>query len=83
MKKIGDDYVRQEFKAHVKEKVTQQQLNQFTKSWSDYLIMLRQRDGSKIGISLNKDTHQLLNEEQKGKLKKFKSGLDSISQDLT
>ena len=77
MKKIGNDYVRQEFKAHIKQKTTEKQLNEFRKSWEDYLMTLRKRDSQKkVGTSINA---MYLNQEQIEKLQKFKSELDSIT----
>lgn len=85
MKKMGNDYVKQEFKSHLINKATAVQLDQFIKSWEEYLVILQSKSlkmDSKIGIALNANVEAKLTEEQKMKLSKFKSGLDSLKNEL-
>ena len=77
MRKLGNTYVRNEFKQH-KETKNQEHLRQFFMGWSQYLEMLQKRQGSKIGISLDKSFNQVLNEDQKEKLKQLQEIYDTL-----
>ena len=70
MRKLGDDYVRSEFKAHKTAKP--EQVAQFMHAWNDYLLKIRlQRD--RFGSNLNDSAAAALNEEQKKKLNDLKA----------
>ena len=85
MKKMGNDYVRQEFKSHLINKTTTEQLEQFIKSWDEYLVILQSKTlkkDTKVGITMNANVEAKLSNEQKTKLKEFKSGLESFKNEL-
>jgi aspartate carbamoyltransferase catalytic subunit len=70
MRKLGDDYVRSEFRAHKTAKA--EQVTQFVNAWSDYLLKIRLQK-ERFGSNLNDNTQKALSDEQKKKLDELKS----------
>ena len=65
MRKLGDDYIRSEFRSHKTAKP--EQVSQFMHAWGDYLLKIRlQRD--RFGSNLNDNAQKALSDEQKKKL---------------
>jgi hypothetical protein len=74
MKKLGDDYVRQEFRQHLNAKP--EFLDQFTVSWTNYLAYLkknRSESTERYGRDLETDAKRVLNDEQIDRLRELKS----------
>lgn len=69
MRRLGDDYVRSEFRLHRTAKP--QHLEGFFSEWGKYLISLRTRT-DKIGRDLDESSRAVLNEEQRLKLMELK-----------
>jgi hypothetical protein len=66
MRKLGDDYVRNEFKLH-KTATDPAQLKDFFTAWEGYLKMMSQSK-DKFGRDLNPEQKSTFSEEQKIKL---------------
>ena len=65
MRKLGDDYVRAEFKSHKAAKP--EHLKGFFGAWEDYLLKIRlQRDS--FGANLNDNMKKNLSDDQKMQL---------------
>ena len=70
MRKLGDDYVRSEFRSHKSAKA--QEVTQFMNAWGDYLLKIRlQRD--RFGSNLNDNVQKAFSEEQKKKLDELRT----------
>lgn len=81
MRKLGDTYVKNEFKQH-KDTTNPEYLRQFFMGWSQYLEILQKKNqGSKIGISLDRSFNEVLNEDQKEKLKQLQDEIFDKSKD--
>lgn len=71
MRKLGDDYVKSEFRLH-KSSTNSDHIDKFYVAWRNYLAMLLKRNGrigqdldSKDRIKLSKDQEEKLSELQK------------------
>lgn len=71
MRKLGDDYVRNEFRLH-KKTTKEEFLNLFFRGWEDYLKKLVTSQGGRFGQDLDQEAKKHLSEEQKGKLDELK-----------
>jgi Complex1_LYR-like len=69
MRKLGDEYIRSEFRAHKTAKP--EQVQKFMVGWTDYLTKLRLQKG-KFGANLSDNVKNSLSEEQKKKLADLK-----------
>eukprot|EP01100_Stratorugosa_tubuloviscum_P009307 TRINITY_DN389_c1_g1_i2.p1 TRINITY_DN389_c1_g1~~TRINITY_DN389_c1_g1_i2.p1 ORF type:complete len:113 (-),score=47.21 TRINITY_DN389_c1_g1_i2:74-412(-) len=69
MRSLGDSYVKEEFKAHLKKEkqLSQRQLSLFFQNWQTYLLTLEKQDEI-IGKELEEQQLQILNEDQLHKL---------------
>ena len=76
MRKIGNTYVKQEFKLHKNVK-NDQQLFQFRLQWTEYAKQLQKRRITN-GKFENSNSQNLFNEEQKGKLMELKAELKKL-----
>ncbi len=70
MRKLGDEYVRSEFRLH-KKTTDVNHLNQFYNAWENYLKMLMNRN-EPIGRNMEDQQKLKLNEEQKEKLSQLR-----------
>jgi hypothetical protein len=66
MRKLGDDYVKNEFRLH-KSSTNREHIDKFYVAWTDYLAMLLKRNG-RIGQDLNKSDRVKLSKDQEEKL---------------
>lgn len=82
MQKLGNTYVRNEFKQH-KQTNNPEHLRQFFLGWSQYLEMLQKRQGPKIGVNLDRSFNEVLNDDQKEKLKQLQDEIYDKSKDQT
>jgi hypothetical protein len=80
MKKLGDDYLRNEFKLHKQAKA--EQTEKFFRAWDEYLNILKrsERDG-RIGHDMHDRVKVNLSEEQKKKLNDLKAEATKIAQE--
>ena len=69
MRKLGDDYLRHEFKQHKSAKP--EHLDKFFKAWDDYLLMIRKSEQS-FGKDMDNSMKEALSPEQKSKLEDLK-----------
>lgn len=69
LRKLGNDYVRNEFKAHKAAK--EEHLIPFFREWTGYLETLSIRSGS-FGADMERQDIGALNEEQRQKLSQLK-----------
>ena len=77
LKKLGNDYLRNEFKLHKKvEKVDV--LSKFYKGWEDYLRTVSSQRG-KFGRDLEADAQQSLSVEQRKKLDELREEARRVS----
>lgn len=75
MRVVGDPFVRQEFKSHIKE-TDPRFMQGFIEKWIDYYKMLESaKSVEDIGQSIDKNSDQMLSQEQKDTLKKLKESL--------
>lgn len=70
MRKLGDDYVKNEFRLH-KSSTNETHLNQFYKAWNDYLRNLQAR-GHSLGKDLSDKERSNLSLEQREKLEQLR-----------
>eukprot|EP01038_Epipyxis_sp_PR26KG_P006651 gene6651-9132_t len=67
MRKLGDDYLRNEFRLH--KSANSKHLQNFFNEWENYLSLLRsQHSGRKYGKDLDGKEVSILNEDQQEKL---------------
>ena len=69
MRKLGDDYVRAEFKSHKTAKP--EHLKGFFLGWEDYLLKIRLQRGS-FGSNLNDNMKKHLSDDQKMQLQNLR-----------
>ena len=69
MRKLGDDYLRHEFKQHMNAK--SEHLNNFFKAWDDYLLTIRKSE-QRFGKDMDNSMKNALSPEQKSKLEDLK-----------
>lgn len=77
MRKLGDDYVKHEFRQH-KQTTNQTQLNDFFTEWERYLKMMKQQSAGKFGRELEKSEASKLNDEQRIKLAQLREETKAI-----
>ena len=70
MKKLGDEYVRNEFKLHKASKPDQ--VKQFVTAWTSYLNHMSKKT-DRVGLDMDDSEHQHLSSEQRSKLLDLKS----------
>jgi hypothetical protein len=66
MRKLGDDYIKVEFKLHKEAKP--EFLKSFYDGWDTYLNTLKQKKDGKVGINMDVEDRDKLNDEQRQKL---------------
>lgn len=66
MRKLGDDYIKAEFKLHKEAKP--EFLKSFYEGWDNYLNTLKQKKDGKVGIDMDINDRDKLNDEQRKKL---------------
>ena len=76
MRKLGDDYVKHEFKLH-KKTTNQAHLTGFFGAWESYLQSM-QKSKDKFGKSLEESDAKKLNDEQRIKLAQLQEEAKSI-----
>lgn len=77
MRKLGDDYVKHEFRQH-RNTSNQNQLNDFFQEWEKYLKAMKQQSAGKFGRELEKSEASKLNDEQRIKLAQLREETKSI-----
>ena len=73
LRKLGNDYVRNEFQAHKQAK--EEHLLPFFKEWEGYLETLERRSGT-FGSDMDRAAVSALNEEQRQKLSQLKDEVE-------
>lgn len=69
MRKLGDDYLRHEFKQHKNAKP--EHIDKFFKAWDDYLLNLRKSE-QRFGKDMDNSMKEALSPGQNSKLEELK-----------
>jgi len=70
MRRLGDEYVRSEFRLHKSAKP--EFLSSFFGAWEDYLAMISKQHAGQLGADLDEASRAKLSEAQKKKLDELK-----------
>ncbi|KAJ1428994.1 hypothetical protein B484DRAFT_348368 [Ochromonadaceae sp. CCMP2298] len=70
MRKLGDEYVRNEFRLH-KSTTKPEQLRDFFGAWDNYLLTMR-GSGATFGKDISKEDTKKMNDEQRIQLAQLK-----------
>jgi hypothetical protein len=79
MKALGDSYVQEEFRRHLKAKTTSAQWKEFGTQWQSYLAMLRgEADTKDRSGALTEDVISLMTREQQEQLSKLQEAAHDL-----